>query len=423
MSVGDQKQKMVQGPLAGVRVLDLSRILAGPTCTQLLGDLGADIIKVERPGVGDDTRTWGPPFVQNCDGSQSSESAYYLSANRNKRSIALDISNPDDAETVRQLAETCDLFVENFKVGGLAKYGLDFATLSARCPQLIYCSISGFGQTGPNAHRPGYDLLAQGFGGIMSLTGEPEGEPMKVAVGISDVMTGMYAATSLLAALHHRGKTGEGQHIDLGLADVQTAWLVNEGTNYLLSGKTPVRRGNQHPNIVPYQVFEVADGHLIVAVGNDAQFVKFCAIIGRNDIAKDERFIKNADRLLNREELVRILRLELLGVRKADLLAQMEAEGIPGGPINTLPELFGSEQVAAREMRVSMQDKNAKSGHVELIGNPAKLSKTPVTYRRAPPRCGADTDEILRELEQFRAAKNMQDFDDEQVARLRPAGE
>ncbi len=285
MSVGDQKQKMVQGPLAGVRVLDLSRILAGPTCTQLLGDLGADIIKVERPGVGDDTRTWGPPFVQNCDGSQSSESAYYLSANRNKRSIALDISNPDDAETVRQLAETCDLFVENFKVGGLAKYGLDFATLSARCPQLIYCSISGFGQTGPNAHRPGYDLLAQGFGGIMSLTGEPEGEPMKVAVGISDVMTGMYAATSLLAALHHREKTGEGQHIDLGLADVQTAWLVNEGTNYLLSGKTPVRRGNQHPNIVPYNVFETLDGHVILAVGNDAQFRRCCGFLGVEGLA------------------------------------------------------------------------------------------------------------------------------------------
>lgn len=423
MSVGDQKQKPVQGPLAGVRVLDLSRILAGPTCTQLLGDLGADVIKVERPGVGDDTRTWGPPFVENRDGTPSNESAYYLSANRNKRSIALDISDPVGAETVRQLAQTSDIFVENFKVGGLEKYGLDYDSLSQLCPRLIYCSITGFGQTGPNAHRPGYDLLAQGFGGIMSLTGEPDGEPMKVAVGISDVMTGMYAATSLLAALHHREKTGEGQHIDLGLADVQTAWLVNEGTNYLLSGKAPQRRGNQHPNIVPYQVFEVADGHLIVAVGNDTQFVKFCAIIGRKDLAEDVRFIKNADRLHHREVLVQILRRVLAGMNRAELLTQLEADGIPGGPINTLPELFDSEQVAARQMCVSMEDKNAKMGHVQLIGNPAKLSKTPVTYRRAPPRCGADTDEILRELELIKAAENFQNYDNEQLANLRPAGE
>lgn len=395
------------GPLAGVRVLDLSRILAGPTCTQLLGDLGADVIKVERPGMGDDTRSWGPPFVQNRDGSASNESAYYLSANRNKRSIALDISDEADAARVRELASTCDIFIENFKVGGLAKYGLDYNTLKKSCPKLIYCSISGFGQTGPNAHRPGYDLLAQGFGGIMSLTGEPEGEPMKVAVGISDVMTGMYAATSVLAALTHARQTGEGQWIDIGLADVQTAWLVNEGTNYLLSKTTPVRRGNQHPNIVPYQVFEVADGHVIIAVGNDAQFERFCTIIGRQDLSNDDRFRKNADRLDHRALLIELLKSELITHKKHNLLAALEESAIPAGPINALPELFASAQVRDRHMRIKMQDDRALQGEVELIGNPVKLSATPVSYRRPPPRCGEHTQEILDELDRIKQQEKL----------------
>lgn len=291
-------------PLDGVRILDLSRILAGPYCTQLLGDLGADVIKVERPGRGDDTRSWGPPFVIGEDGSPTGESAYYLCANRNKRSLAVDFTTKAGQAELRALLRHCDILVENFKQGGLAKYGLSYADLAEEFPGLIYCSITGFGQTGPNAHRAGYDLLAQGFGGIMSLTGAPEGEPMKVAVGICDVMTGMYAANAIQAALRHRDLTGEGQQIDVALADVQMAWLVNEGTNYLLSGEVPQRRGNQHPNIVPYQVFQGADGHLIVAVGNDRQFAAFCAILGVPELAEDPDYATNPARLAHREALI-----------------------------------------------------------------------------------------------------------------------
>lgn len=386
------------GPLHGIRILDLSRILAGPFCTQLLGDYGADIIKVERPGKGDDTRAWGPPYVTGKDGQPTRESAYYLATNRNKRSIALDISNPEDASTVRQLARQCDVVIENFKVGGLKKYGLDYPALAAEHPDLVYCSITGFGQTGPNALRPGYDLLAQGFGGIMSLTGDPLGEPMKVGVGIADVVCGLYASSAILAALHHRDQTGEGQHIDIGLADTQISWLINEGTNYLASGSPPVRRGNQHPNIVPYQVFAVRDGHVIVAVGNDAQFRQFCKIVAMPMLADDPKFQANSARVHNRDELLSILTPAIASMAKTELLASMEKSGVPGGTINTVPEVFASEQVAARNMKISIPHKWAQTGRVDLIGNPVNFSKTPVTYRRSPPICGEHTNEVLDEI-------------------------
>lgn len=386
------------GPLSGLRVLDLSRILAGPTCTQLLGDLGADVIKIERPGAGDDTRSWGPPFVTGPDGRPTHNSAYYLSANRNKRSVAIDISSPEGAATARRLAAACDIVVENFKVGGLAKYGLDHASLRTEHPSLIWCSITGFGQTGPNAHRPGYDITAQGFGGIMSLTGEPEGEPVKVGVGIADVMCGMYAASAILAALHHRDRTGEGQHIDVALVDTQVAWLVNEGVNYLTSGALPRRRGNQHPNIVPYQVFAARDGHLIVAVGNDSQFARFCDLLGRPDLPRDPRFATNPARLEHRNAIVSILS-DLIAERSRDeLLEAMEASGVPGGPVNRLDEVFASDQVAARGMRIEMPHPQAAGGKVALIGNPLKFSATPVSYRRHPPVCGEHTGEVLSEI-------------------------
>lgn len=385
------------GPLEGVRILDLSRILAGPTCTQLLGDLGADVIKIEKPGAGDDTRGWGPPFVTGKDGEPTGESAYYLCANRNKRSVAIDMATAEGAALIRKLAGKADILIENFKLGGLARYGLSYDDLKDIYPQLVYCSITGFGQTGPNAHRAGYDMMAQGYGGIMSLTGEPEGAPMKVAVGIADVMCGMYASTAILAALRHRDKAGEGQHIDLALVDAQIAWLINEGTNALTSGREPVRRGNQHPNIVPYQVFEVADGHVIVAVGNDAQYRRFCTIIDRPDLGDHPDYVTNAKRLENRETLVAILMECLKPMTRDGLLSALEAEGVPAGPINTLSDVFESDQVAAREMKISMPHPLAETGSVDLIGNPLKLSRTPVSYRRAPPVLGAHTDEVIAE--------------------------
>ncbi|MCP3970110.1 MAG: CoA transferase [Rhodobacteraceae bacterium] len=385
------------GPLDGIRVLDLSRILAGPTAAQLLGDYGADILKIERPGGGDDTRKWGPPFVQGADGP-TDESAYYLCANRNKRSVEADIATPQGAALVRDLLGHCDILIENFKVGGLARYGLGYDDLRHDFPGLVYCSITGFGQTGPNRDKPGYDLLAQAWGGIMSLTGPADGEPAKVAVGIADVMTGMYATTAILAALRHRDATGQGQHIDIALADCQVAWLINEGTNYLTCGEIPVRRGNQHPNIVPYQVFEMADGHAVVAVGNDAQFQRFCDLIGHPDLACDPRFASNAARLQHREVLIALIADRLRGFGRDWLIAGMEARGIPGGPINRLDDVFGSDQVAARGMKIDMDHPAAVGGQVSLIGNPVQFSATPVSYRRAPPLCGADTEEVIAEL-------------------------
>lgn len=386
------------GPLDGVRVLDLSRILAGPTCTQLLGDMGADILKIERPGEGDDTRSWGPPFVRDHAGRPTQESAYYLCANRNKRSLALDIADPADAQTIRRLVRECDIVIENFKVGGLAKYGLDYESLAREKPDIVYCSITGFGQTGPNAAKPGYDLLAQAYGGIMSLTGVPEGEPMKVGVGIADVVCGLYASNAILAALRHRDRTGEGQQIDIALVDAQIAWLVNAGTNYLLSGQAPRRLGNQHPNIVPYQVFETRDGHAVVAAGNDRQYRSFCDLIGRPDLASDPRFCTNNQRIENREALIDLIAGELRQWEKAKLVEGLEAAGVPGGPINRLDEVFASDQVASRGMRVTIPYPDAETGTVELIGNPIKFSRTPVTYRRPPPTCGQHTQDVLEEF-------------------------
>ncbi|WP_136656909.1 CaiB/BaiF CoA-transferase family protein [Nitratireductor sp. XY-223] len=384
------------GALDGLVILDLSRILAGPTCTQLLGDLGAEVIKVENPKTGgDDTRTWGPPFVNGPDGERTGLSAYFMSANRNKKSVALDISNPEGQQAVRALAASADVLIENFKPGSLAKYGLDHDTMLRDFPHLVYCSISGFGQTGPNASKPGYDLMAQGYGGIMSLTGAPDGEPMKVGVGIADVMCGMYAAVGILAALRHSNRTGEGQHIDLALVDSQIAWLINEGVNFLTTDAVPQRRGNGHPNIAPYQVFETADGHVTVAVGNDAQFERFAGWLGRPELATDPRFSTNPARLENRAELIPIVQ-EILRARATDtVIAGLEALKVPAGPVNTLDRVFSSDQVAARDMRIDMDTAAAADGRVSLIGNPLKLSKTPVTYRRAPPVMGADTDEVL----------------------------
>lgn len=387
------------GPLDGIRVLDLSRILAGPSCTQLLGDYGAEIIKVERPGLGDDTRAWGPPYVKDNDGQDTAESAYFLCANRNKLSVALDISNPEGQKTVRELVKSCDILVENFKVGGLAAFGLSYDDLKTDNPALIYCSVTGFGQTGPNAKLPGYDLLAQGAGGIMSLTGDADGEPMKVGVAVADIVCGMYASTAILAALHHRRNTGQGQHIDIALADTQVAWLANQGSNYLIGGKTPERLGNQHPNIVPYQVFEVANGHAIIAVGNDAQFSRFCGILGLAQLADDPKFKTNDARVKHKPELIGILTPALKKIKKYDLLSAMDAASVPGGPINTIPEVFASDQVAARDMKIHMAHKDTADG-IDLIGNPVKFSKTPVSYRHAPPKCGQHSAEILNRLAQ-----------------------
>lgn len=387
------------GPLDGVKVLDLSRILAGPTATQLLGDLGAEVIKIENPATnGDDTRSWGPPFVEDHEGAPTDLSAYFMSANRNKKSVAIDITSVVGQTQIRQLAAQSDIFVENFKPGGLRKYGLDHETILKANPRLVYCSISGFGQTGPNASKPGYDLMAQGYGGIMSLTGEPDGEPMKVGVGVADVMCGMYAATGILAALLHRDRTGEGQHIDLALVDTQVAWLVNEGVNHLTSGEVPERRGNGHPNIAPYQVFAAADGDVIIAVGNDTQFQRFVTWLGAPGMASDPDFATNPARLANRDRLIAALKPLLASHPVKAILAGLETGKIPVGPVNTLDQVFTSDQVQARGMKIEMPIAQARTGSVELIGNPLKFSQTPVTYRRPPPQFGADTKDVLEAL-------------------------
>jgi formyl-CoA transferase len=387
-----------KGALDGLQVLDLSRILAGPTCTQLLGDLGAEVIKIENPkSGGDDTRGWGPPFVNGLDGEKTDLSAYFMCANRNKLSISVDIASEEGQETIRALAASADVVIENFKPGGLEKYGLDQASLLKAHPHLIYCSISGFGQTGPNREKPGYDLMAQGYGGIMSLTGEPDGQPMKVAVGIADVVCGLYATIGILAALRHRDQTGEGQHIDVALVDTQVSWLINEGVAHLTTGKPRPRRGNEHATIVPYQTFKTRDGHVLVAVGNDSQYARFCEFLGRPDLAEGDN-AQNANRVLNREHLIAEYEAELAKHSMADVIAGLEARKVPVGPVNTLEQVFASEQVAAREMKIAMLRDDVEKGAVELIGNPLKLSKTPVTYRRAPPRFGQDTDEVLAKL-------------------------
>ncbi|WP_425592879.1 CaiB/BaiF CoA transferase family protein [Epibacterium ulvae] len=385
-----------KGALTGLKVLDLSRILAGPTCTQLLGDLGAEVIKIENPkSGGDDTRQWGPPYVTDADGNPTDLSAYFMCANRNKLSVAIDIATEEGQAQIKALAAQADVLIENFKPGGLAKYGLDYESLKSDAPALIYCSISGYGQTGPNAAKPGYDLMAQGYGGIMSLTGEPEGAPMKVGVGIADVMCGMYACVGILAALNHRHETGEGQWVELALVDSQIAWLINEGVNYLTSKTLPTRRGNGHPNIMPYGVYETADGHVILAVGNDSQFQRFLEFVGLTGLAQDPRFATNPARLEHRAALDDILIPVVKGFQTADVITGLEARKVPAGPVQTLDQVFGSDQAQAREMKISM---DSKAGAVELIGNPLKFSRTPVTYRSAPPHFGQDTAQILERL-------------------------
>src|SRR5580704_3092622 len=335
--------------LDGLRVLDLSRILAGPWATQLLADLGAEVIKIERPGEGDDTRGWGPPFVVG-DSEHDPFSAYYLAANRGKKSVAVDFSKPEGREIVSELAKSCDVVVENFKVGGLKRLGLDYETLSALNPGLIYCSISGFGQTGPYKHKPGYDLLVQAMGGLMSITGAADGEPMKVGVAVADIFTGLYGTVAILAALNERGTSGVGQHIDLALLDVQIATLANAGLNYLASGKKPQRHGNAHANIVPYQAFATRDGHVVVAVGTDAQFARFVAILGVPELSADPRFQRTADRVRNRAELLPILTSEIATWSKTDLLRALDGEKIPAGLINEMHDVFASPQIAARRL-------------------------------------------------------------------------
>ncbi len=388
------------GALEGLYVLDLSRILAGPTCTQLLGDLGATVIKIENPKTGgDDTRTWGPNYAKAPDGTPTDLSAYFMSSNRNKLSVAIDISTEEGQAQVRALAARADVVIENYKPGGLAKYGLDHDSLLKAHPGLVYCSISGFGQTGPNREQPGYDLMAQGYSGIMSLTGEAQGVPSKVGVGIADVMCGMYATVGILAALRHRDRTGEGQHIDLSLVDASMAWLINEGCNFLTSGTLPERRGNAHPNIVPYDAFTTADGHILVAVGNDAQFRRFCDAVDCPDLGADPRFQTNLLRIENRVALTKALAARLISLDKADILERMARANVPGGPIHNVAEALSSDQAQARGAVIEMPREDVAGGTLQLLGNPLKLSATPVQYRRPPPRFGQDTLAVLETLQ------------------------
>jgi crotonobetainyl-CoA:carnitine CoA-transferase CaiB-like acyl-CoA transferase len=380
LAAEDIEVRRMKGPLEGLLVLDLSRILAGPTCTQLLGDFGAEIVKIERPGAGNDTRRWGPPFLEERDGS-CDHSAYF--SNRNKRSVAVDLSKPDGAELIRRLAVRADVLVENYKVGGLAKYGLDYSALSPLNRRLVYCSISGFSQTGPNAHQLGYDALIQTMGGIMSLTGEPDGAPMTVGVGIADVVCGLYAANAIQAALHAREKTGRGQYIDIALYDSQVSWLINEATNYLISGQAPQRRGMSHPNIVPFQVFATADGHVMLAVGNDAQFARFAATADYPAWA-------------DRARLVPLAAIAMLKRPTGWWVETLTLAEAPCGPVRDLPAVFADDQCVSRELKVSLGDRSSVSGDVTLVGNPIKLSETPITYRVSPPRLGADTIDVLK---------------------------
>ena len=398
--------------LQGIRILDLSRVLAGPWCTQTLADLGADVIKIERPGAGDDTRSWGPPFLHDSTGQETHEAAYYLGTNRNKRSVTCDISQPAGQALIRELVLHCDVFVENFKVGDMARYGLDYASLKALNPRLVYCSVTGFGQTGPYADRAGYDYAIQGIGGLMSITGERDelgGGPQKVGVAVADLMTGMYATVGILAALRHAEKTGEGQQVDMALLDTQVAMLANLGANYLVSGKVPGRAGNAHQNIVPYQVFEVApnaDGnkdHLILAVGNDSQYAKFCAVAGVPELASNPLFTKNRDRVLNRAQLVPKLEALMKTRHKADWLAALEAAKVPCGAINHLGEVFADPQIEARKMVTRWQ--HPLNDSLRLVASPLKLSATPVRTDLPPPLLGQHTEEVLRSVLNYSAAQ------------------
>jgi crotonobetainyl-CoA:carnitine CoA-transferase CaiB-like acyl-CoA transferase len=393
------------GPLAEIRVFDMSRVLAGPSCAQLLGDLGADVIKVERPGEGDDTRKWGPPYLKDTQGRDTTESAYYLSANRAKRSLTLDFTKAAGRDLARRLIACSDVLIENYKVGTLAKHGLGYPELRAEFPRLVYCSITGFGQTGPYAPRAGYDYLIQAMGGIMSLTGEPGGEPMKVAVAIADLMTGMYSSVAILAALRHRDATGEGQHIDMALLDTQIAWLANLGQSYLTSGDLPARLGNAHATVVPYQDFKTSDGHIVVAIGNDGQFRKFCDFAGAPALARDPRFATNPARIRQRDELIPEMSGIIARQSSAYWIRELERVGVPCGPINDLAQVFADPQVQARRMTVELPHPAASGEPTRLIANPIRLSQTPIRYDRAPPTLGQHTDEVLRELLDLSAAE------------------
>ncbi|KQV91397.1 CoA-transferase [Massilia sp. Root351] len=390
----------VNKALGHIRVLDLSRVLAGPWCSQNLADLGADVIKIERPGSGDDTRAWGPPYARDADGRDTTEAAYYLAANRGKRSVTVDIASAEGQRLIRELAAQSDVVLENYKVGQLKRYGLDYESLKAVKPDLVYCSVTGFGQDGPYAHRAGYDFLIQGMGGLMSVTGErddlPGGGPQKAGVALVDLMTGMYATIAIQAALMHRDRSGEGQYIDMALLDVQVAMLANMGSNYLNSGKAPKRWGNAHPNIVPYQTFACSDGYIIVATGNDGQYQKFVEAGGRPELALHERYATNPLRVQNRDELVPIL-AEMVKTRsRAEWIEQLEAVGVPCGPINDIGDVYRNPQVQARGMVTEAPHPTA--GKVKLVRSPMRLSATPTDGGSAPPLLGQHTDEVLREL-------------------------
>ena len=390
----------LQGSLAHLKVLDLSRVLAGPWAGQLLGDYGAEVIKVERPGTGDDTRIWGPPWTPDGDGNPTEDAAYFLCANRNKRSVTIDFTRREGQDLVHRLAARADILIENFKVGGLAAYGLDWESMHARHPRLIYCSITGFGQTGPYAPRAGYDFLIQGMGGLMSITGRRDGEagagPQKVGVALTDVLTGLYATTGILAALAHRDRTGEGQRVDVALLDAQVAAMANQTMNYLTTGQSPGRMGNAHPSVVPYQDFPTADGAMIIACGNDDQFARLCSAAGHPDWAVDDRYRTNRARVAHRDTLIPLMETATRTRTTANWITAMEAASVPCGPINTLREVFADPQVQARGTRITMQ--HAAGAEVALVANPVKLSATPPTYRAAPPLLGADTDSVLGEL-------------------------
>ncbi|KFJ92891.1 CoA-transferase [Pseudomonas sp. 1-7] len=405
----------MSGALSHIRVLDLSRVLAGPWAGQIFGDLGAEVIKVERPGSGDDTRHWGPPYIKDAEGNDSREAAYFQSANRNKQSLTLDFTQSEGQRLVRELVAQCDVLLENFKVGGLAAYGLDYESLKAINPRLIYCSITGFGQSGPYAKRAGYDFMIQGLGGLMSLTGRPEGEegagPMKVGVALTDILTGLYATVGVLAALNQREQSGVGQHIDVALLDVQVACLANQAMNYLATGVSPKRLGNAHPNIVPYQDFPSADGNFILAVGNDGQFRKFCEVAGIANLADDSRFVTNKARVAHRAELIPLLRQATVFKTTAQWIEQLEKAGVPCGPINDLQQVFADPQVQARGLRLDLP--NALGSSTPQVASPLRLSATPVAYRSAPPLLGQHTEALLQRL---------LGMSETQIAELREAG-
>ena len=388
------------GPLAGIRVLDMSRILAGPWVGQLLADLGAEVIKIERPGSGDDTRGWGPPFLKDRAGNDTRESAYFLSTNRGKKSITLDISKPEGQAIARELADISDVLLENYKVGDLQRYGLSYEELSARNRKLIYCSITGFGQTGPYRDRAGYDFMIQGMGGLMSVTGErddaPGGGPQKVGVAIADLMTGMYSSVGILAALHESKSSGLGQHIDMALLDTQVAWLANQNANYLIGGEPPTRMGNAHPNVVPYQTFPTKDGDLILAVGNDSQFAKFCAAADIPELATDPRFIDNAARITNRDACSAAIAPAMRKHTTAEWVSIFEPLGVPCGPINRLDQVYADPQVQHRGIRINVP--HPLAGEIPLVANPIRYSRTPIAYDIPPPMLGEHTDEVLTSL-------------------------